>query len=111
VSTNGLWQTRATQLTTMHVPWWYARITLVLSAPSTCGMRADEHLRRIEGVHTRPNLSVRLRLAKVKLSFGEPIDARTIAPDETDEEVVYEKVTAVLKQRIQQLLDEVRRGN
>jgi len=26
-------------------------------------------------------------------------------------EVVYEKVTAVLKQRIQQLLDEMRRGD
>jgi uncharacterized protein (UPF0218 family) len=37
--------------------------------------------------------------------------ARTIAPGETDEEVVYEKVTTVLKQRIQQLLDEMRRGN
>jgi hypothetical protein len=54
---------------------------------------------------------LRLRLAKVKLSFGEPTDARTIAADEPDEEVVYEKVTAVLKQRIQQLLDEMRRGN
>ena len=59
----------------------------------------------------RPGKSRRLRLAKVKLGFGEPIDARTIAPDETDEEVVYEKVTAVLKQRIQQLLDEMRREN
>ena len=47
----------------------------------------------------------------MKLSFGEPIDARTIAADETDEEIVYEKVTAVLKQRIQQLLDEMRSGN
>ena len=56
-----------------------------------------------------PLKSRRLRLANVKLSFGEPIDARTIAPDETDEEVVYEKVTAVLKERIQQLLDEMRR--
>jgi long-chain acyl-CoA synthetase len=58
-----------------------------------------------------PRKSRRLRLAKVKLSFGEPIDARTIAADETDEEVVYEKVTAMLKQRIQQLLDEMRSGN
>jgi len=55
-----------------------------------------------------PRKSWRLRLAKVKLSFGEAIDARTIAFDETDEEVVYEKVTALLKQRIQQLLDEMR---
>jgi len=58
-----------------------------------------------------PRKSRRVRLAKVKISFGEPIDARTIAPDETDEEVVYEKVTAVLKQRIQQMLDEMRSGN
>jgi 1-acyl-sn-glycerol-3-phosphate acyltransferase len=58
-----------------------------------------------------PRKSPRLHLARVKLGFGEPIDARTIALDETDEEVVYEKVTAMLKQRIQQLLDEMRRGN
>ena len=58
-----------------------------------------------------PRKSRRVRLAKVKISFGEPINARAIVPDETDEEVVYEKVTAVLKQRIQQMLDEMRSGN
>jgi long-chain acyl-CoA synthetase len=58
-----------------------------------------------------PRRSRRIRLAKVRIRFGEPIDARTVAPDETDEEVVYEKVTAVLKQRIQQMLDEMRSGN
>ncbi len=58
-----------------------------------------------------PRKSWRVRLAKVKISFGEPIDARTIASNETDEEVVYEKVTAMLKQRIQQMLEEMRRGS
>ncbi len=56
-----------------------------------------------------PRKSWRFRLAKVKISFGKPIDARKIASDEADEEVVYERVTAVLKQRIQQMLDDMRR--
>ena len=56
-----------------------------------------------------PRKSWRFRLAKVKISFGTPVDARKIASDEADEEVVYERVTAVLKQRIQQMLDEMRR--
>lgn len=58
-----------------------------------------------------PRQSRRFRLAKVRIRFGEPIDARAIASDETDEEVVYEKVTALLKQRIQQMLDEMGDGN
>jgi long-chain acyl-CoA synthetase len=58
-----------------------------------------------------PRKSRRIRLAKVKISFGQPIHARTIAADETDKEVVYGKVTAVLKQEIQQMLDEMRSGN
>ncbi len=57
-----------------------------------------------------PRKSWRFRLAKVRIYFGEPIDARKVASDEADEEVVYEKVTAVLQQRIQQMLDEMRRG-
>ena len=56
-----------------------------------------------------PRKSWRVRLAKVTISFGTPVDARKIAADEADEEVVYERVTAVLKQRIQQMLDEMRR--
>ena len=55
-----------------------------------------------------PRESWRLRLAKVKLSFGEPIYPREVAPDEKNEEVVYEKVSALLKSRIQQMLDEMR---
>jgi hypothetical protein len=49
-------------------------------------------------------------LRKVKISFDEPVDARRVASDEADGEVVYEKVTAALKQRIQRMLDE-KRGN
>lgn len=55
-----------------------------------------------------PRKSWRFRLAKVRITFGEPIDSATIRSTKTDEEVTYEKVTAVLKQRIQQMLDEMR---
>jgi long-chain acyl-CoA synthetase len=55
-----------------------------------------------------PRKSWRIRLAKVKISFGEPIDARKVAPDETDEEIVYEKVTAAVKERVQKMLDVMR---
>lgn len=44
----------------------------------------------------------------MRISFGEPIDARKIALDETNDESAYEKVTRVLKQRIQQMFDETR---
>jgi 1-acyl-sn-glycerol-3-phosphate acyltransferase len=55
-----------------------------------------------------PRKSWRIRFAKVKITFGAPIDARTIALDEKNEEVAYEKVTELLKLRIQQMLDEMR---
>ena len=55
-----------------------------------------------------PRKSWRFRLAKVKISFGEPIDVRSVISGETDKELAYEKVTATLKQRIQQMLDEMR---
>jgi len=55
-----------------------------------------------------PRKSWRLRFAKVRISFGAPIDARTIASHEQNEEVAYEKVTELLKLRIQQMLDEMR---
>jgi long-chain acyl-CoA synthetase len=57
-----------------------------------------------------PRKSWRFRLAKVKISFGEPIDVQSVVSGETDKELAYEKVTAELKQRIQQMLDEMR-GN
>jgi long-chain acyl-CoA synthetase len=56
-----------------------------------------------------PRNSASIRLAKVKITFGDPIDIRTIISDETDEEAAYQKVTTVLKQRIQQMLDDMRR--
>ncbi|HEU4477545.1 MAG TPA: AMP-binding protein [Pyrinomonadaceae bacterium] len=56
-----------------------------------------------------PRKSSSIRLAKVKITFGEPIDPAAIAANEIDEEVAYQKVTTVLKQRIQQMLDDMRR--
>ena len=56
-----------------------------------------------------PRKSSSIRLAKVKMTFGDPIDAATIAANELDEEVAYQKVTTVLKQRIEQMLDDMRR--
>lgn len=55
-----------------------------------------------------PRKSWGFRLAKVKIRFGEPIDAQETAAKQAPEEVRYEKVTAILKQRIQQMLDEMR---
>src|SRR4029079_16309002 len=55
-----------------------------------------------------PRKSWRLRFAKVKMTFGEPIYARAIALEEKDAEAAYEKVTAVLKLQVQQMLDEMR---
>ncbi len=57
-----------------------------------------------------PRKSRRFRLAKVTINFGEPIDARKVASNDTGEEVAYEKVTTVVQQRIQEMLDEMRRG-
>ncbi|HSE32550.1 MAG TPA: AMP-binding protein [Pyrinomonadaceae bacterium] len=50
----------------------------------------------------------RLRFAKVKLRFGDPIDPREAAAGESKEEVVYERVSALLKARIQEMLDDMR---
>jgi long-chain acyl-CoA synthetase len=55
-----------------------------------------------------PHKSWRFRLAKVKISFAEPIDVRRLASDETDEDAAYQKVTSELKRRIQQILYESR---
>lgn len=63
----------------------------------------------LDGTHRIwPRKSWRLHLAKVKISFGGPIDAGEVASDEKDDEIVYEKVTAAVKERIQQMLDEMR---
>lgn len=55
-----------------------------------------------------PRRSWRIRLAKVKISFGDVIDARAIAPEAEDEEIIYDRVTEVLEEKIQQMLDEMR---
>lgn len=55
-----------------------------------------------------PRKSWRIRFAKVKLRFGEPIHPREVAADETDQEIFYEKVSAVLKARIQEMLNDMR---
>jgi hypothetical protein len=47
----------------------------------------------------------------VKISFGEPIDVQRVIAGETNKELAYEKVTAALKQQIQQMLDEMRGKN
>ena len=54
-----------------------------------------------------PRKSWRVRLAKVKIRFGEPIDVQSMISGESDKELAYEKVTAELKQRIQQMLEEM----
>ena len=58
-----------------------------------------------------PRKSWRFRLAKVKIRFGEPIDVQSVISGDTDRELAYGKVTANLKQRIQQMLDEMRATN
>jgi len=63
----------------------------------------------LDGTHRIwPRKSWRLRLAKVRINFGEPIVVQKVAPDEMDEEVVYEKVTAAVKERIEHMLKEMR---
>jgi long-chain acyl-CoA synthetase len=63
----------------------------------------------LDGTHRIwPRESWRIRAAKIRISFGEPIDVRTAAPGETDEEVIYARVTALLEERIRRMLDEAR---
>jgi long-chain acyl-CoA synthetase len=58
-----------------------------------------------------PRQSWRIRFAKVKIRFGQPISARELVKDELNEDAAYQKVTSELKQRIQQMLDEMRDSN
>ena len=55
-----------------------------------------------------PRKSWRFRLAKVKITFGEPIDVHRLISGEMDEDAVYQKVTSELKRRIQHILCEGR---
>jgi long-chain acyl-CoA synthetase len=70
-----------------------------------------------------PRNSWRIRPAKVKITFGEPIDARKIAAmpaldsgemsesseAATSKDLAYERVTAHLKQTISEMIEEMRR--
>jgi long-chain acyl-CoA synthetase len=62
----------------------------------------------LDGVYkVWPRNSRRIRLAKVKIRFGEPVRPREVG-NAVDEETIHEKITAVLKDRIQTMLDEMR---
>jgi long-chain acyl-CoA synthetase len=55
-----------------------------------------------------PRQSWRIRLAKVKISFGEPLYASEVAAGEADQEIVYEKMISAVKERIRLMLDQMR---
>jgi 1-acyl-sn-glycerol-3-phosphate acyltransferase len=55
-----------------------------------------------------PRSSWRLHFAKVKLCFGDPIDPAEVVAGEADEEVAYEQLSTLLRDRIQQMLDKLR---
>jgi len=58
-----------------------------------------------------PRKSWRFHVAKVKITFGAPIDVSKVVANETVKDSAYERVTRVLEQRIQQMLDDMRRGD
>jgi long-chain acyl-CoA synthetase len=55
-----------------------------------------------------PRGSSRIRLAKVKISFGQPIEACNVASSSTNDEERYKEVTALIEKRISQMLEEIR---
>ena len=65
----------------------------------------------LDGTHRIwPRGSARIRPAKVKISFGQPIEVRRVTSDDTNDEEKYEVVTALIKDRIGQMLEEMRRS-
>lgn len=58
--------------------------------------------------HIWPRESSRIRRAKVKLSFGEPIDIHKVIPGDLNDEQRYERVTAMIRERISHMLEELR---
>lgn len=54
-----------------------------------------------------PRHSWRVRLARISVTFGTPIDPQEVTASEPGE-AAYEKLTAVLQQRIQQMLNDMR---
>lgn len=55
-----------------------------------------------------PRGSSRIRLAKVTISFGQPIEVRQMTSNNTNDEKKYEEVTNLIKERISQMLEEIR---
>ena len=55
-----------------------------------------------------PRNSWRLHFAKVKLCFGDPIDPVETVARESDKEVSYKKLSTLLRDRIQKMLNELR---
>jgi long-chain acyl-CoA synthetase len=68
----------------------------------------------LDGLHrVWPRYSLRIRPAKVKIRFGEPINAKAeipAEPAEMDREAGYEALTEQLKERIERMLDDLRRA-
>jgi long-chain acyl-CoA synthetase len=63
----------------------------------------------LDGVYkVWPRKSHRIRLARVKIHFGEPIRPREVAKSGNGEDA-YSEITNLVKQRIQEMLDEMRR--
>ena len=63
----------------------------------------------LDGTHRIwPRESLRIRRAKVKLSFGEPIDIHKTIPGDMNDEQRYERVTALTRERINHMLEELR---
>ncbi|HEU4713623.1 MAG TPA: AMP-binding protein [Pyrinomonadaceae bacterium] len=55
-----------------------------------------------------PRKSWRLHFAKVKLCFGDPIDPAEVMAGESNKEVGYKKLSTLLSDRVQKMLDELR---
>jgi len=55
-----------------------------------------------------PRGSSRIRLAKVTISFGQPIEACRVTSNNANDEKKYEEITALIKERISQMLEEIR---
>lgn len=55
-----------------------------------------------------PRKSSRIRLSKVKINFGEPIEPAKTASDGSSPEQAYERLSAAIRLRVCQLLEEIR---
>jgi 1-acyl-sn-glycerol-3-phosphate acyltransferase len=63
----------------------------------------------LDGTHRIwPRGSSRIRFAKVKITFGEPIQARSVTSPNTNAEQRYEKVMSLVRERVREMLEEMR---